>query len=268
MRQSRLRKFKTKYRWFWFTTKIVLIWYALIFSTTYLTSNTAAVFTNSEESSGKIEAGFWEPEEFVLEFTTKGNQNIDACKSIEIKTIVKNNGPGDMNENGSFEVYYIAKGNPTKGAKDGVGTFESIESGKSTELTYKASKPGRYAFLIYQQSDSNLKLWSKEIRIDCGSGQEPNKSDQEVKEDESIVTDEQQGENTDTLNEAVENTEAHENAKEDLETKEEVVENNENNTETSEEEIENETNTEKEEEEIEELEGIEDETITEEGGGN
>lgn len=181
VRRSRLRKFKSKYRGFWLIVKISMIWYLLLFSGFYFTSNTSALFSDQLGANGRIEADFW-PAHYELVFPEKGNSNFDVCEPYEITRIIKNNGPEDMNQTAIYEVFYD-KANPKQhGVKVGEGTIEILKKNETAELKFLADKPGRYAFVAKYQSEDKEEAWSKEIKIDCGSGQELNKKNQKIED--------------------------------------------------------------------------------------
>lgn len=178
MRRSRLSKFKQKNRLLLLLLKASFIWYVLIFSVNYLTSDTAAYFTNANGASGDVTIGTWEEPEIdsFLRFTSKGNDNIKACKDVKIYTKLKNDGPADMKESSSYEVYFIENGNPEKHGKKldlskGEGVIPQLDIEESTKLTFKASSPGVYVFTTKEiAGDSSSKtIWSKWIKVNCPS---------------------------------------------------------------------------------------------------
>lgn len=175
MRCTRFNKFKSKNLTFMIVLKIAVVWYLVIFSASYLTSNTAANFTANKEAGGMMTLGTWKvQDDSVLVFTGKGNQNIKACdQPIVMKVNLKNTG-GDMKSDSTYEIYYIENGNPEKhGTKvelaKGEGTIKALKSGETTELTHKTSKLGTYVFLAKQQNDNpDMKdAWSKWIKFHC-----------------------------------------------------------------------------------------------------
>ncbi|WP_100010392.1 amyloid fiber anchoring/assembly protein TapA [Lentibacillus sediminis] len=200
MRQSRLRKYKSRFQWFLLIGKVVMIWYLIIFSTTYLVNHTSAQFTDARQANGLLEVGHWEEEgdpRGILIFTGKGNQNIDSCKPITIKAGIKNIVERDMTEDSTYEVFYAENGNPEKGEKqklgEGEGTIKALASGEITELTFYAEKPGRYVFLAYQHEDhkGDKKIWSEKIRVDCSSGQKPDSKEESPHAKKKADTDEE-----------------------------------------------------------------------------
>ncbi|WP_067727080.1 amyloid fiber anchoring/assembly protein TapA [Oceanobacillus damuensis] len=230
MRSSRLNKFKQKNQLFLLLLKASFVWYILLFSSGYLATDTAAYFTAYQETSGMVSVGKWEsPEEnSTLRFVTKGNKNIKACEPVIIAAELKNDGPGDMKENGSYDVYYIENGNPEKhGEKldlhEEEGIISSVRNGETVTLTHEASKPGVYVFStkeIASDTDSKI-IWSKWTIVNCpssnsakeeqsseGSSSVPNEANeaeeseiQEKEEDNSV----EQVESTD-INESTESS--------------------------------------------------------------
>ena len=178
MRSSRFNKFKQKNRFFFLLLKTSLIWYILIFLICYLTSDTVAYFTTYQGTSGEMTVGKWEApdDESTLRFVTKGNQNIKACEPVIISTELKNDGPGDMKENGFFDVYYIQNGNPEKHGekltlREDEGIIKPTKNGETITLTYEANKPGVYVFSTRENigdSDSKV-IWSKWTIVNCPS---------------------------------------------------------------------------------------------------
>lgn len=56
MRSTRIRKFRSPYRMFFFISKLVIIWYLLLFTGMYLNQTTDAVFTETYEVKSRIHA--------------------------------------------------------------------------------------------------------------------------------------------------------------------------------------------------------------------
>ena len=177
---------------FIFVLKLVLIWYLCIFSAGYLTSQTAATFTDKKQINGVFTAGTWESNETEvpdseekqdnskLTFLSQGNQNIKKCEPVNIDVEIKNAGKSDMKQDSSYEVYYIENGNPKKhGEKvklaEGEGVVPVLNQGETTKLTYLASNEGRYIFLANQSGSQHKEsVWSKEIKVHCTSKKKGN----------------------------------------------------------------------------------------------
>lgn len=166
MRSKRVKKFRSRNRPLEIVIKVALICYVVIFSVSYLTSGTSAYFSSHQQVNPVITAGDWETEqpedsdeewdESSLVFTTKGNQNIKQCPAeIEIK--LKNAGQGDMQDDSTYEIYYVQNGNPEQhGEKieleenEEERIIEPLKSGEKTKLTYETNVSGVYVFVAYQ----------------------------------------------------------------------------------------------------------------------
>lgn len=240
MKLSRLRKFKSKNSRFLLFSKLVLIWYLILLSGVYFTSDTTAYFSESLQTNGGMSIGSWEKEEpndeeewdeSELSFITKGNQNWDSCEALTIKAKIKNSGNGDMQAEGKYEVYYIEKGNPQKhGEKmkldEEEGVIKALKSGEEIELTYKADLAGRYVFKAYQHSlnPNNKEIWSEKIKFDCGSGQDPNKqeTEKEAGKDANPKQEETMKEEAVTESKETENNKGSENTSKDEKAAEEI----------------------------------------------
>ncbi|WP_164218308.1 amyloid fiber anchoring/assembly protein TapA [Virgibacillus sp. YIM 98842] len=251
MRSKRFRKYRRQFPVAFFLVKLVLIWYLVVFSISYLTSGTAAHFYDAEESDSMVYAGFWADgwDGSSLSFVENGNTNIKACDPVEITKEIQNSGDEDMLAGSTYDVYYAENGNPEKhGVKldlsESEGNITALESGESTILKYLAQKPGRYAFLVQQPEGHPDKesIWSKSVKVNCP----PGKTEQEAEEDtqESAELEEpaepevEGGENG--------NTESNADSSDDNEIEETKEENQENETGSSDD---NEELSEKEEEE-------------------
>jgi len=155
--------------------KVIAVWYIVIFTGSYLSSNTGAYFNSQSEVTGTFQAGTWEKEnpdkgpwdKSSLNFNGS-DQTINSCSTTNISAEIKNSG-NDMKGPSSFEVYYAESGNPKNGGKVGEGTIPAISSDASTSLSYDAEKPGNYKFKAYQRSGHPGKgeLWSQTISITC-----------------------------------------------------------------------------------------------------
>lgn len=183
MRFSRLRKYKRKHRSFWFVSKIVAVCYIILFSTLYLTSDTGAVFLSEKETRAGIHTGYWEPEAYSLEFIEKGNKNINSCEAQEVTMKIKNKGPGAMEVEGEFYIYFSEKqGNPKQhGSHIDNGIIPVLKNGDIGEVSYKVSQPGFYQFKVI---NSDSEEWS-EIIIFCrqeADNSNNNKEDKKLEE--------------------------------------------------------------------------------------
>ncbi|GIN85582.1 hypothetical protein J6TS2_19680 [Heyndrickxia sporothermodurans] len=158
--------------------KIIAIWYLLIFTSSYLTSTTGAYFNDFEKVSGEITAGIWEKNNELdtekngsLKFTSK-NQNLESCKSTTISVQIKNGGK-DMEQDLTYEVYYIESGNPKNGKKVSEGIISKLSENQSETLSFEAVKLGRYKFKVLEN------VWSSTIIIHCSGSNTTDSSDKE-----------------------------------------------------------------------------------------
>lgn len=201
--------------------KFVAVWYLLIGMSATLTGQTNAYFSDNDTVTGTIQAGTWETEEASC--SENGQHGDWDCSSLKfvggekyidnkIFTHIKNTG-SDMKTNGTYEIYYIEKGNPKNGKPVGdVLTFAPIKEGLEIELSFTPTQSGTYMFKAYQHKDhpGQGELWSAEIKVDLKSNKAANteeeKTEQQAEQSEE-TTNEQQLENKteETSKEAVEN---------------------------------------------------------------
>jgi predicted ribosomally synthesized peptide with SipW-like signal peptide len=94
IRKTRFRKFRTKKKKLIIAAKIVAIWYLLIISVSYLTTNTGAYFNDVEKISETIIAA----EDFCKEFKSDKEKNSDYYKEFCKDNAGIGNGPepGDV----------------------------------------------------------------------------------------------------------------------------------------------------------------------------
>lgn len=195
MRSQRMRRYRKKFRHVTLVGKVVLIWYLVVFSLSYITtSDTTADFTNLQEASGMIyAAGDWKVvDESAFKFIEKDSQELNACEKEEIDITLKNNGTENMTDTSTYDVYFSESGNPRKDGKklklnDNEGTIPALKVDESTELTFKAIKPGTYIFVTYQLDEDESEVWSEDITItSCESDKETKpKADDKEQSDES-----------------------------------------------------------------------------------
>ncbi|MBS4173359.1 amyloid fiber anchoring/assembly protein TapA [Bacillus sp. FJAT-49736] len=163
--------------------KIIAIWYIIIFTGNYLSSNTGAYFTSTSDVMGYIQAGTWaketpdsDSEDNPLSFIVK-DQTIKSCSSTNINVDVSNSGE-DMKDGSSYEVYYTDDGDPKDGAKVGEGSISVLASNGSESLSYSAEKPGNYKF---KADTEQGEVWSEMISVVCDN--QSNDSDKKTEED-------------------------------------------------------------------------------------
>lgn len=164
VRQTRLRKYRSQYRWFRFVSKIALIWYLFVFSATYFTSGTSADFFYDARATSEVSSGIWLGD-YRLKFTENGTENVYLCgESVEIGRALKNVGPDDMAEDGTYYVYYSAdNGSPQNhGVEVYEGTFDALKSKEEIRLQFHAKNIGTYAFHV---QDTDGDKWSAKIHV-------------------------------------------------------------------------------------------------------
>jgi YqxM protein len=178
IRYPRLAKFRKKSQKLKLAAQIVAIWYIGFFSLGYLTSNTAAYFTSNDEKSVNIQAGYWD--ESKLDFIKKGNDNLNEficpTSEFEISTVIKNIGKTDMFREGTYEVYFIANGQPSvNGSKVAEGNISKLLAGQELVLTQKVTSEGFYMFKAFEDSGQNneKEIWSEKIKVKCKTSNSP-----------------------------------------------------------------------------------------------
>ncbi|USK47034.1 amyloid fiber anchoring/assembly protein TapA [Cytobacillus oceanisediminis] len=194
-----MRKFGKKNKILLLAFKFVAAWYLLIGMSATLTGQTNAYFSDRDTVTGTIQAGTWETEEPGC---SKGEKHGEwDCSSLKfvgqkydgqkIYATIQNTG-SDMKTNGTYEIYYIEKGNPKKGKPVGeVLTFAPIKEGKIIEVSFIPQQSGSYMFKAYQHKDhpGNGELWSEAITVSIDAGETDN-VEEEKTEQKADVTEE------------------------------------------------------------------------------
>jgi YqxM protein len=157
--------------------KIIAILYITILTCSFLNENTGAYFNDSQQLTGKIQAGTWEVtkeqwDKSSLMFLNKEiSQRIEKCSPVDLTVLITNTG-SDMQGPSEYEVYYIEKGKKDNGKIVGKGTIEPIASNKNMILSFTANTPGKYQFRAFQRPFHNFTserkdLWSESIILEC-----------------------------------------------------------------------------------------------------
>lgn len=221
--------------------KIALVGYLLIFTASYITSNTTAYYSSQQTVSQLIAAGEWEQieeevedeldevekadeiedfEESSLAFITDEDQIIKVCEPLIIRIEIENNGEVAMQEEGIYEVYYVETGDPKEDGEkleltEGEGIIETLTSGEKIELTHEIHQPGVYIFFAYQHGNDKDQdgVWSNEILIDCelvGTSEDenieesPTTSQEKIAEESDKLQDQEEQTSDDTEEEIIE----------------------------------------------------------------
>lgn len=196
MRSSRLEKFRKKNRSIFIVLQLVAICFLSLYGIGQITSPTTAKFSDVDQVSFSMAAGEEfpsdpgdetpnepedpdpdEPEDpnddgswdkSSLKFKGEGVR----CERDEIFAVIENGKDSrDMLGPVTYEVYWIAKGNP-KPDKGGTlvesGQVPALQSGNTFEMTFKPTKSGNYMFRAEQRPGHPGKgeLWSDAITIE------------------------------------------------------------------------------------------------------
>ncbi len=258
LRSTRLRKFRKKYQPLIICFKAVIVLYMVIFSASYVTTDTVAYFDDTNVSAVTITAGTWEDEQdkdekenvkdevkeeledrSSLAFVDQEATASETCPA-HMEVEVTNTGDGPMRTKGFYEVYYVEDGHPEDDGEklsmeDHEGTLEILKEEDTKKLAYETSTSGFYQFVIFQDEDASEKdrVWSEVIEVVCEEEESEESEDEteQVEEDqredkaseESVKDEESAEENNKDYNE--ENTsEKNAESTKDEEAIEEVVE--------------------------------------------
>ncbi|KUP04429.1 hypothetical protein Q75_15685 [Bacillus coahuilensis p1.1.43] len=191
LRYSRLRRFPKSNQKLMISGKIMLIGYVMIFTVSYLTSNTTAYFSDSSNETLSIQAGTWF-DGSNLQVGSHNGETIAACPQEELQVVVKNTG-FSMTGPTEYEIYYSTDGEPNQnGEKVEEGQIQPIEQNGSITLSYQASADGAYMFKVYQRpgygenDEGRTEIWSSKIVVSCDQPEE------EILEEEPEVIEEPQ----------------------------------------------------------------------------
>lgn len=203
MKTKRMRTYRKKFRHVILLGKVVLIWYLVVFSVSYITtSDTTADFTDSQEARGMIYvAGDWKVVDgSAFEFTKQDSNEKRMCEPQNITSTLENNGEEDMRDTSTYDVFFSENGDPeTDGEKmeldEDEGTIPALKLGGSQRLTFKATEPGHYKFVAYQLDEEETGVWSEDIIITC-EGEQKQDANEPSEQDES--SQDNKGQSSDT----------------------------------------------------------------------
>lgn len=224
LRSTRLRKFRKKYQPLIICFKAVIVLYMVIFSASYVTTDTVAYFDDTNVSAVTITAGTWEDEQdkgekenvkdevkeeledrSSLAFVNQEATASETCPA-HMEVEVTNTGDGPMRTKGFYEVYYVEDGHPEDDGEklsmeNHEGTLEILKEEDTKKLTYETSTSGFYQFVIFQDEDAPEKdrVWSEVIEVVCEEEEsaEENTSEEnaESTKDEEAIEEVVEGEN-------------------------------------------------------------------------
>lgn len=200
-------------------SKIIVAFYLVIFSFSYLTGGTAAYFSNSNQGIMKFKAGTWY-DGSILKFVGNNGTVVDqSCPSVEISADFKNVGH-KMRGPAKYEVYYTETESKGKGSPENHGSpifegqIQPLDKNEVVTLSFVADNEGFYVFKVYQVEnfegkEKDKEIWSNKFNIKC-KDKGKNKQNTEEQEMENGTSEEavedvsQSKEQTNKENEVVE----------------------------------------------------------------
>jgi len=193
MRSKRMRKYRKQFRHIILFGKVLLIWYLILFSISYITtSDTTADFTDLQEANGMIyAAGDWQVvDKSDLEFAEKATEEHDMCVPKTIIAKLKNTGTEDMLDTSTYAIYFSEHGDPRKDGEkidldEEEGIIPALEIGDTSELTFNATKTGKYIFVAYQLDEDQTEVLSEKIDLTCESKKEDDTEQKTMNESNS-----------------------------------------------------------------------------------
>lgn len=164
-------------------SKIVIVFYLIILSFSYLTNGTVAYFNTNGNLGITFEAGSWFDGSELI-FTGKGNQHIKSCTDVEITVKIKNQG-FNMTGPTKYEIYYVENGEPRINGTSvySEGVIGPLGAGEETSLSYIATNSGFYEFKAFQRKGyegENDIIWSEKIIVSCNEKQTTNDMEGEL----------------------------------------------------------------------------------------
>jgi YqxM protein len=154
IRNSRKKKYRNKGKKLILAAKIVAIWYLLILTSSYLTSETGAAFNDLEVIKNSLHTDWdTQPETPDNNEWDKSSLSFDGTEAWEegckVSTTIKN--AGDKANTTSTWRFYLYKvtGNekPTSGHVD-TGVVPTINSGDTGQITATVEENGKYRFSV------------------------------------------------------------------------------------------------------------------------
>ncbi|MGM0902154.1 MAG: amyloid fiber anchoring/assembly protein TapA [Bacillota bacterium] len=145
MRRRRLKKFKKKSKGLIIAAQLISIWYLLIITVAYLTSNTGAYFNDVEVIENSLHVGEWDMVEWdksSLDFDGS-TVRVDGCN---VYSTISNSG-----EDMTFSTwrYYLYKANEyLTGEPVATGTVPKLAANETGEISAEVLEPGEYKFAV------------------------------------------------------------------------------------------------------------------------
>ncbi|MCM3692728.1 amyloid fiber anchoring/assembly protein TapA [Neobacillus niacini] len=168
-----MRKFRTKSKKVIIAAQIVAIWYLLVISGSYLTSNTGAAFNDVEviENSLHVNWDKYPEDDGVWGNSSLSEVSIRGTCEEGIYARFTNTGESVSHELTRYEVYWSQSDNPKNGVVVENGTFPIPDKGEYFDIYYKPLKDGRYNIKAYHETGhangngNGTGPWSGEITI-------------------------------------------------------------------------------------------------------
>ncbi|MTH54523.1 hypothetical protein GKZ89_14050 [Bacillus mangrovi] len=158
-RFTRIRKFRKKTKSLFLALQITAIWYCIIISATYLTSNTAATYNDVETIANSIHANWEENNENKSLDSSKINILVSSCDKI----VAENK---DYSVDVTEPVLYEIANSNNEIVEEGKIEGER-SAGTSEKIMFSPDKEGHYKLVVFQETGSKI---STEFVVQaCGS---------------------------------------------------------------------------------------------------
>jgi YqxM protein len=178
IRQTRFKQFRKKTTGLVIVIQMLAIWYIMILTGTYLTTDTGAYFNDVEILENSLHANWDEnpPNDGIWGKSSLKEVSIRGTCEEGINGRFTNTGESVNHELTKYEVYWNDIGNPKDGAVIKTGYFPIPNKGESYDIYYKPLNNGKYTIKAYHETGhangngEGKGPWSDEITItDCAA---------------------------------------------------------------------------------------------------
>ncbi|WP_231495770.1 amyloid fiber anchoring/assembly protein TapA [Paucisalibacillus sp. EB02] len=196
---SRLQKYKNlKKKKLVLFSKIIVAFYLVIYSFSYLTGGTIAYFSNSNQGYVSLTAGTWF-DGSKLKFVGNNGTDVDqSCPTVEISADFMNVGH-KMQGPTKYEVYYTEQGSNGGGSPENhgspiyAGQIQALEKDEVITLSFVTENEGFYVFKVYQREgfegkDKEKEIWSNKFKIQCKDDKDKNNKNEEFPEKDTVTS--------------------------------------------------------------------------------
>ncbi|MFA9558127.1 amyloid fiber anchoring/assembly protein TapA [Evansella sp. AB-rgal1] len=202
MRSTRTAKYRKNYKKIIVLGQILLIWYALVFSISLLTTETEAYFSNYSTAHTSIStASYWWDksdleivDSIIIDFE-EDEEAEGLCLPVVIETTLKNKGVG-MTGSTDYEVFFSDDGDVVNsGEIIYTGIIEPIEENATSLVSFEAHEEGYYVLKVYQREGYNhnyeerYSVWSNVSEVECPEVEESDEETKEESDDEDTKED-------------------------------------------------------------------------------